>query len=469
MEKLLVKKIFICLTITIVFPLIAASPKYIFLFIGDGMGVPQIALASEYAKGNLALNTLPVVGITTTRSLNHFITDSAAAGTALASGEKTNSGMIGMTPDGKILEACTVNAAHHNKKIGIVTSVSLDHATPAAFYAHVSNRNHYYDIACQMAKSNIDYLAGGGLLQPQGEDGKLPDALALAQQNNYIISRTLKEFNELKPGQKAIALAPNPTNQASLQYEIDQKYSPNQISLADFTRKGIELLQNPNGFFLMVEGGMIDWACHANDAATAVHEILAFDQAIQVALKFAEKHPVETLIIVTADHETGGLALGHGQIPYQNDYSLLEKQQCSFQQFATLVNKLKISGLSFEKSCKLVEENYGLDCGKLTSLELCRLKFAWKVSIGELAISPQMQNELYGDNEPICAVVNRILSTKAGLGWSTWAHSALPVITGASGAKSEIFAGRNDNTDIARIIHEMLVDSANKNDNLSLQ
>ena len=450
------KKLFAAAALAAVLPLAAANPKYIFLFIGDGMGAPQVALATEYARGKLTLGSLPTVGVTATRSLNRFITDSAAAGTALAAGEKTNSGMIGQSPDGRRLESYAAEAVRRGKKIGVVTSVSLDHATPAAFYAHVPSRSSYYDIACQMAQSDIDYLAGGGLLQPKGKDGRRPDAYELARKNGYTVARTVKEFEALKPGIKAIAVAPNPTRQASLQYEIDRAVAPNPLTLADFTRKGIELLQNPNGFFLMVEGGMIDWACHANDAAAAVQETIAFDRAINVAVEFAERHPGETLIVITADHETGGLTLGHGQTPYLNDYSLLDRQKLSFQKFSAEVKKRKRSGLSFAEACKLVETNYGLDYGKLTTAEQAALKQAWEVSTQKRTLPKAEADELYGGYEPIAAAANRIFAAKAGLGWSTYAHTALPVLTAAIGVNSEKFTGRYDNTVIARLLREML-------------
>ena len=245
------------------------KPKYIFLFIGDGMGAPQVSLAAEFCGKPQLFDGFETVGLTATRSLNSYITDSAAAGTALASGSKTNSGMVGRAPDGTPLPSYVIAAREKGRKVGVVTSVSLDHATPAAFYANVPSRSNYYDIAVQMGRSGIDYLAGGGLLRPAGKKKDRPDAYRLAEENGYTVVRTVDAFDALKRGAgKTIVISPEPNRTASLPYAIDRR--DGVPTLAALTARGIELLDNPNGFFLMVEGGMIDWACHANDAATRI-------------------------------------------------------------------------------------------------------------------------------------------------------------------------------------------------------
>ncbi len=318
------------------------SPKYIFLFIGDGMGVPQVALAAKAAGKNIIAGC-PAVGLTSTASLDHFITDSAAAATALACGEKTDSGVVGRTPDGKPLRSLVEEAKARGRRTGVITSVSLDHATPAGFYASVPSRRNYYDIAVQMGQSGIDFLGGGGLLQPRGSRGDRPDAWELARASGYTVVNTLDDFAALRPGGgKVIAVTPVPTAEQSLPYAIDRM--PGTLTLRSLTVKAIELLDNPGGFFLMVEGGMIDWACHANDAATALAETVAFQEAIEAALKFAAAHPAETLIVITADHETGGMTLGHRRIPYGENYRLLENQKMSFQVFSGKLAELRRAG-----------------------------------------------------------------------------------------------------------------------------
>ena len=457
MEKLLVKKIFICLTITIVFPLIAASPKYIFLFIGDGMGVPQIALASEYAKGNLALNTLPVVGITTTRSLNHFITDSAAAGTALASGEKTNSGMIGITPDGKILEACTVNAAHHNKKIGIVTSVSLDHATPAAFYAHEAGRESYYNIGADLYAAGFDFYAGSDFMEPDNKKDKSAKNLyKMADEYGYSIARGYNDYT--KKSAKADKMILFQSEEASskdrsaIPYAIDR--TEKDLSLEEITRSAIDFLSKDlsKGFFLMVEGGKIDWACHSNDAATAFREVQDLDKAIRQAYEFYKQHPDETLIVVTADHETGGIVLGTGE--YRLNLKALDNQKMSESGFTKVLNTLRKkykNNVPWESVKTALKENFGFwDEMKLSEEQEKRL-----VNVYENTLKGQnakMEKSEYARDEALAAEAKRIVSEIALIGWTSGGHSAGYVPVFAIGAGAENFSGRLDNTQIPALI-----------------
>lgn len=435
------------------------SPRYIFLFIGDGMGIPQLTLAG-HATGKEITAGFPAIGVTTTSSLDHFITDSAAAATALACGEKTNSGTIGRRPDGTPLRSFVETAKKQGRKIGIVTSVSLNHATPAGFYARVPNRNDYYEIALQMGQSNIDFFGGGGVLQPRGRDGKQPDALELARANGYRVVDTLEEFNALRPGSgKTIAVTPDPTPEQSFPYAIDRVLG--QLSLRGLTEKATELLDNPDGFFLMVEGGMIDWACHANDAATALAETVALREAVDVAFEFAAKHPGETLIIVTADHETGGMTLGHRRIPYKENYRLLTGQRHSFQTFSRLLaDQKQKDNFDWEAVKKLIAGNFNLkfegnpeDPALLTAADVARLRNAWQLSAS--GDRRTIEHE-YGGYDPLAVTACAILAEKAGIGWSTFAHTALPVMTAAYGPGAEKFSNRLDNTDIARRIEEQL-------------
>ena len=277
--------------------------KYVFLFIGDGMSLPQRMLTQEYlhsqGKDDLLLNRLPVHGITTTRCTNSLITDSAAAGTAIACGVKTNSGVLGIDAAGKRVESVAELAHKAGRRVGILTSVSIDHATPAAFYAHNPGRGNYYDIGKELLASQFDFFGGGNFLAPDGKDGSL---YTLAAQAGYTVIRDKAGLLALKPGvSKVLALTP-------VTYAIDN--SPNHPSLAEYTEHAISQLDNPHGFFMMVEGGRIDWACHANDAATVLEEVISFDRAIAAAYRFGQAHPGETLIVVTGDHETGALTLG---------------------------------------------------------------------------------------------------------------------------------------------------------------
>ena len=223
--------------------------------------------------------------------------------------------MINVDPrDGKTpYKPIAEYAKEAGMKIGIVSTVTLTHATPAAFYGKTSNRNNTdggtpepVGLAQQLIASGYDYYAGGWIVPNSANNDKYIDE---AKQSGYTVTRTPAAFNALtRSNSKVIALAERVQDSGAMHYEIDRL--PSDLSLADFTKKGIELLENPNGFFMMVEGGKVDWAGHANDAGALIHDMLAFDNAIEEALTFYKKHPKETLIVVIGDHETGGMGVG---------------------------------------------------------------------------------------------------------------------------------------------------------------
>ncbi|MCL3779030.1 alkaline phosphatase [Prolixibacteraceae bacterium JC049] len=465
-----------------------AKPKYVFYFIGDGMGLSQASVAEAYlgaleGKGEikkLNYSQLPHQGFFTTYALNRFITGSAAAGTALATGHKTTINTISM--DGakqKPLTTVAEMARDRGFKVGIVSSVSIDHATPAAFYAHQPTRNMYYEISLDLSKSGFDYFGGGGFKKPDG-DGKLDDKNSMAnfgmddekelkdkEKNSklvakergyrFVFSRT--DFDNLKKGdKKIIAIAPELAGGKSLPYAIDQKPGEN-ISLAEFTQKGIGLLNNTEGFFMMVEGGKIDWACHANDAATVIQEVVQFDNAVGVAMDFYRKHPEETLIIVAADHETGGMALGFSGKHYESEFALLQHQNVSYEAFTEKVKKYKKKHKGDYKKkdgLALVKKHFGLgDKSKgleLTAFEQKQLEKAFEKSI---AYDKKMKSkdqfyQLYGSYDPLTVTACHILCQKAGIGWTSYSHTATPIPVRAIGVGGELFSGYMDNTDVAK-------------------
>jgi len=276
-------KIYVVIAIAAVLAL-AAQPKNIFLFIGDGMGFAHVSVAEAFIP--LSFTQFPVLGMAANRSANSYVTCSAAAATALATGVKTNNGMIAMDPSGKPLKSIAFDFKNAGCKIGIATTVPIDHATPAAFYAIDRSRDNYYSIASQLAPSGFDFFAGSKLTDPRDVNEKIIQA-------GYAIVNTKEELAQAQPAKKI------------LMHNVGKVWT-----LADITKIGIERLDNSHGFFFMVEGGKIDWAGHNNDSAGVINEMSGFSQAVAVALEFYKKHPNETLIIVTADHGTGGIALG---------------------------------------------------------------------------------------------------------------------------------------------------------------
>lgn len=442
------------------------KPKYVFLFIGDGMGVAQVNLTEAYLgsinheKGfdHLSFTEFPNTGLVSTFANNRFITCSAAAGTAFATDHKTNINRISTDSTGHVpFKSIATICKEHGMKVGILTSVSIDHATPAVFYAHNSSRDDYFHIDLDLAKSNFDYFGGGGLKSPAGElDGKTVNAIELAQKNGFKYVHTNKDIENLKASDgRIIAVYPNLIDDAAMPYVIDK---PDMPTLADFTAKGIEMLNNDSGFFMMVEGGKIDWACHKNDAATAIYETIAFDEAIQVALNFYHKHPEETLIIVTADHETGGLSLGNRENKYETYFKYLQYQKVSFDKFNGIIvdfekNLTGKTDKDKEALLKLVERNFGL--GKeipISDNDKSRIWSAFEKSIDDKS----GKNLLYGDYPPITETIIQMVSEKSGVGWTTYSHTGIEIPIYSIGPGSDLFSGTIDNTDIPKMIEKQL-------------
>lgn len=433
------------------------TPRYLFLFIGDGMGPAQVELSSRLLHDGrpLAMATLPVLGMATTHSADRFITDSGAASTALATGVKTTIGTISMSANHlDTLKTIAEMAQAKGMKTGIISSVGIDDATPACFYAHNTKRSNLYDIAVQMASSGFDYFGGGyslGNFPENRAKGKTikGDITDLMHAAHYVIARNKTELASIKPGTRCWAYS-DYDSKAALSFEMDRR--DNEIELSQFTREGIRLLDNPKGFFMMVEGGKIDWACHANDAAAAAHDVEAFDKAIEEALAFYYRHPKETLIIVTADHECGGLSLGNAANGYETMLGVLRQQHISMQRFADKVSDWKKKGtVTFPMALDSVKAYYGLSFAYANSALALSARDRDKLQESYMST---MKTEPPGTKSPdqFSPAVTSILNSRAGIGWSSNAHTAVPVQVFAIGCGAELFSGFYDNTDIAKKI-----------------
>ena len=278
------------------------------------MGVSQIS-AAKVVKGSLNLEQFKVSGLLTAYSSDSFVTDSAAAGTALATGYKTNNGVISLLPDAARLKTIVEYAIENNKATGIVVSSSITHATPAAFIAHIDSREKHSNIAKQIAQSDVDVLFGGGwgYFVPQQIPGSLrtddKDLLQEIKKHKTFI-QTEQEFLNLAPIDSVVGL---------FAVEQPQQATTRKPELSRLTDKAIEILSrnselnNKKGFFLMVEGSQIDWAGHQNDQEYLINEMIDFDDAVGVGLKYARDNQ-QTLVIVTSDHETGGFAIHNGSV-----------------------------------------------------------------------------------------------------------------------------------------------------------
>ncbi len=281
-----------------------ATPKNIIYLIGDGMGVGHITAAATVHGAPLAMEQCSIAGLAKTSAANAFVTDSAAAGTALATGYKTNNGVLGLTPEGRKVPSILSYAKSAGKATGIVVSCSVTHATPAAFVAHQKSRKMQEEVAADYLTALPDVFIGGGRKYfEERSDGKnLSDAL---RKEGYRVAYSLNEVIETREGRLAALLAPDHPPRVSKGREgMLERSVESALSL---------LSQNRNGFVLMVEGSQIDWGGHANDLDFIVEETLDFDRAVAAALKFAAKHG-DTLVVVTADHETGGLQVIDGSL-----------------------------------------------------------------------------------------------------------------------------------------------------------
>ena len=467
-----------------------SAPKYVFLFIGDGMSYPQIQSTADYLgaladddymqaepslddnggavlDGPVELNFMnfEAAGSAVTFDSNSFAPDSASTATSIATGHKTYSGSINVDETGTV-EYETISEKLHEQlgwEIGVISSVNLNHATPAAFYAHQASRGDYYEIGEELVESGFEYFAGGGLLDPDngGESDNLYD---LAEEAGYTVSMDYATHDTVTADDKVVLIDEYLADSDAMAYEIDR--TDDMWSLADYVEKGIDVLMNDTGFFMMCEGGKIDWACHANDAASTIHDTLALTDAVQVAIDFAAEHPEETLILVTGDHETGGLTIGFAGTDYDTYLSLLESQVISFAQYdEQYVAEYKANGTSFEEVLADIEELFGLktegeegDKLVLTEYEIETLRAAYEKSVNGTATSEYDQEEyvLYGTYEPLSVTITHIINNKSGVSFTSYSHTGLPVAVFADGVNAEEFNGYYDNTDIYNKLADML-------------
>ena len=265
--------------------------------------------STAIGMGQLAFSSFPVLGAASTYSANRQRTDSAAGGTALSTGEKVNNDSICIGPEGDTLTGIAYKIHDAGYKVGIAATVCIDHATPAAFYGRSAARGNYYEIGSQLAGTGFEFFGGGDFNRPDQEQ---PDCFTRAEEAGYAIAYGREEFAGKKDSDKVIFFqkrdTARATNQLPTRLERLQRNNPDDITLTELVAGAINVLDNPKGFFVMAEGSMIDWAGHSNDVPGLINETIDMSDAVEVALEFYRKHPKNTLIIVTADHETGGPA-----------------------------------------------------------------------------------------------------------------------------------------------------------------
>lgn len=403
----------------------AGSPRYLFLFIGDGMGFEQVKLADlalrEQNGSQMRMTQLPVTGQIHTHSANNAVTDSAAAATALACGVRTDNGRIGQLPDGSPVEPISLKLLREGKKVAILTSVTANHATPAPFYSHAERRNQFEKIGMQFIDSGVHFLAGRGLAGGSDVNDRVISAY---RESGISVVTDYSEAADVPREQRMVLLAPSvgsPERQRG--------------DLADATALAIERMKdNPAGFFMMIEGGAIDWVCHANRGWACVEETLAMDRALEVAYQFYLTHPEDTLVVVTADHETGGLKVDEGKL----DIARLKQIEQQREPFASAL-PTDMEQITVDCLLKALGENFGITAITAEQQE---------------AFEHAIQRGRRGD---IVRLAMNISQAKAGIGWSTGGHTGADVPVFAIGTGAEYFAGTHDITRIPAKLYSVVL------------
>jgi len=424
----------------------AAQTKNIIFMIGDGMGPAHLHITWLYATRHLGKDLVMIdimnkgqTAYMVNDTADSTVTESAAAAVQMATGVKVLARSIGIGPDGKVLKTILEMARERGKSTGLVTTSGITDATPAAFVTHVERRSEEERIAEQLVNSNVNILFGGrkGFFLPEVEKGRRKDARDLiheAKQNGYEFVSTVEEMKKAQ-GEKILGLF-NPGN---MLFEIDRKGSQ-EPSLAEMTSKALDVLsRNKKGFFLLVEAGRIDHAAHMNDIGALIWDTLAFDEAIRVTYEFQKAHP-DTLLIITADHETGGLAM----LPYSStgrEYEGINLEAIS-----------KIKGSSERRNKEMGEDP---SPEKIKEI----MKKYYDIDLTEEQVKVIRENPLkqldpkhfyYGRNSAIAFV----LRPYHRIGWATDSHSGTPLFLWGIGPGSNKLKGWKHNTEVFKVMKE---------------
>ncbi len=432
------------------------APKYIFYMIGDGMGPSQVMAAQTYNRMTLkndeplTMMQFPVSALCTTYSFSSPVTDSAAAGTALSSGCKTRNNMLGMGPDSTAVYSIADELKDMGYGIALVTNVAPDDATPAAFYTHVPARGMFHEIGLSAARSKVDFLAGSNLRGTR-TDGKYNGLYEEFAANGMEVTRSLDGARNSKFNR--VLLLDADTLVGHTGHAIDCRGNENTLPAVTDVAIAHMMKHTPDRFFMMVEGGNIDWAGHSNDGATIVKEVICFDEAVKRAYDFYLQHPDETLIVITADHETGGLSVGQASTGYNCYTDYVDCQKVSKDAFGNLCQKMlrENTPFSWEDMKAYLTENLGFWDKIPVSAEreeILKEKFTKTFITRDGSVNHTLYNDFPEFAQEVFDIVNR----RAGFGFTTGNHSGNPVPVFAIGAGSELFGGMNDNTDLPKFI-----------------
>lgn len=423
------------------------TAKYVFVFMGDGMGINQVT-ATRYWEAlenkqsvresiwkEDSFDSFPVTGFMSTHNIEFGVTDSSASATTIFTGKKTKNGSLNYNPETE--EAYTPFAkklAESGYAVGVISTTSLEHASPASLYANAENRYEYEEIAHQGINCGwLDFWAAGGF---HGEEEAFFEE---AEENGFMVVRTPEELKKLDSSSlPVLAAAKSDFVSPYMDYEIDraraEKYGAENISFADFVKQAVLCMEKKEKFFLFAEAGKIDTACSNGDMISSMHEVKALDDAVAEALAFYQKYPEETLIVVLADHETGSM-----RIRKDMDCSQISGQVTSYERFETIIQELYEKGASFSEAAEKAEHYFGIEADVLRKEEGEKLERAYKEGADVFT-------------EALC----KIKSDEAKIQLVSGSHSGQPVPVYAIGKGAEAFSGVYDNTEIYKKLNTIM-------------
>ena len=410
----------------LLFPLAAKQPKYLFLLIGDGMG-PNVVKLYRQQMGKTSFDRMGEPIETGTNNVMGRTTDSAASGTALACGIKTYNGAIGVNKDGVPVMSLAKILKQRGMKVGIISSVAINDATPGAHYGNRKYRSYVSGILADMFVSNFDFFGVSDFKRPSELVDK--DLFFMFKRNGYTVLKNQK-LDQLKKENKNVYIA---STRAGAKFPA---------TLETVTMKAVELLDNPNGFFMMVEGGAIDGGNHRNDVVTMMNEMVEFDKMVGAVLDFAAKHPEDTLVVVTADHDTGGI-----QITGDAPKDFWKKSPMSYSKLEREITKMRKNKVAKDEIIKFVCKN--------TGIEVPTGKDAEKVSAAAdrfLAGKQTEKGSMYGKYNPLIIEVFRVRDRQNNYHYTTFGHTSAKVLTFSVGNGKKFFTAPLENSDVPRRI-----------------
>lgn len=439
----------------------AQQPKYIFLFIGDGMGINHVrgtelynaAVYPDMANGGeLSFTRFPVRTFCNTHSASSLVTDSAAAGTALATGVKTSNQALGVDADKQPIKNLGEIASDAGMMVGVASNVPMNHATPSVFYAHNESRRDYNSLFEQYLSSSVDFAAGSTILHRKKQGYTIDLCIEKARKAGIVVTQNSDEAARVK-GRRVLLLSDS-LSRRNLRFTTDRTADdPTIVDYADAAIRYMEREAIDCGFFMMIEAGHIDYSAHDNDAVTTFEEINDLSRSVALALEFYERYPDQTLIVVTADHETGGLTLGYTN--YKMALDRLAYQRTSLESLTAKMQYMRERGkTSWEEIQTLLRRELGLwDRVRLREKDEEQLRQIYENNFlkqGEKVVG------LYTSNEKLAAAAVTILNKRAYVKWTCLNHTGAQVPLFAKGCCAEEFMQCRDNTDVAKIIKRIL-------------